>query len=1101
MKGLGVLQWFVLAILSIGCTTDRFEKKTNESAALFSQVSNKLTGIEFKNSIKQDAKFNALIYPYAYNGAGVAIGDVDNDGLEDIYFVSNQHSNKLYLNKGQFKFVDVTDEANVSDIGGWSTGVSMVDINNDGWLDIYVCKSASVENEDARRNKLFVNQKDGTFKEEAQTWGLNDNGFGTQSYFFDFDKDGDLDMYLLNHRHDFANANSFEDRKKRKLFIETSDHLYENQGTSFRDVTIKAGIRNKEFGLSASVGDFNADGWPDIYVANDLITPDYLYINNQDGTFSNQINDRFLHTSYTSMGSDYADINNDLMPDLLVVDMSAEDHRRGKENMPSMNTSGFWRMVNGGYHFSYMSNMLSLNRGNGYYTDMAQVAGISKTDWSWAPLIADLDCDGFKDMIITNGLEHELGNQDYRRILNEKQAKNPQMSISQILNTMPSEKLMNYAYRNNGDLSFTKVSKEWGLDKKVNSNGVAYGDLDNDGDLDLVYNNLEDQAMVYQNHSTGNFLNIILVGKEKNVDAIGARVKVYTKEKQQIQEQNPSRGYLSSVSRKLNFGLGDEEIVDRVEVIWTDGKVLAMENVRANQTLTFNQEEFKFDGQIRNPKENYFIKVDSRNLGIDFKHEENEFNDFSLQVLLPQKQSQKGPAMAIADVNGDGLDDFYVGGALGQSAALFIQMDRGRFKKSNEILFKKESLYEDIDALFFDSDNDGDVDLYVGSGSYELKNNDHRLQDRLYINDGTGNFVASKNLPKNLGVTNSVAASDIDQDGDLDLLVGGHVSPGQYPLSSQSRILRNHKGQFSDVTEEIAPELSQIGLVNDLLFSDYDQDGDEDLIVVGEWFPITFFTNTGGVFSQESMEPLNETSGWWNTIKEVDLDNDGDLDYLVGNLGHNNKFHPTAKKPLHVYSTNLGDDGKYDMMLSKEYKGNLVPTRGKECSTEQNPFVSEKISSYKEFANSTLFEIYGEETLAEAYHKEVQTFKSVFLRNNQGSFVVEELPMAAQLGPTMAFVDIDINSDGHLDIVGIGAIHEAEVETVRYDGNTGYVLIGDSEGTLMPYFDNSFFTIKNSKNMGKIRISDMDHLMIVNNDDELELFRLKGDSENAIAAK
>ncbi|WP_037348705.1 VCBS repeat-containing protein [Sediminibacter sp. Hel_I_10] len=1087
-------KWLFISFITLLISCNDFngkEKKSPDTTTLFTLVENSTTGIDFKNTVKQDINFNYLEYVYAFNGAGVSIGDINNDGLEDIYFTSNQNSNKLYINKGDFKFVDETAKAGLEDNEGWSTGVSMIDINNDGWLDIYVCKSASLRNDELRKNKLFINQKDGTFKNEAKQWGLDQNGFSIQSYFFDSDKDGDLDMYLVNHRSDFDQSGKIESGSERKYFRETSDHLFRNDGNKFTDVTLQAKLMNKTWGLSASIGDFNNDGWLDVYVANDFIHPDYLYINNQDGTFSNQINTRLKHIPLNGMGSDYADINNDFLPDLIVLDMLAEDHRRGKENMASMNTEGFWKMINSGYLHSYMANTLQLNNGNGSFSDIGQLAGISKTDWSWAPLIADFDNDGYKDIFVSNGIERELGNQDYKRESLRQQKEKGAMTIEDITSIMPSEKIANYIYKNNGDLSFKKMTEEWGLSKKINTNGAAYADLDNDGDLDLVMNNMSDQAAVYKNNSTNNYINIKLIGDKNNMNAVGAKVRVFSKEKKQYQEFFPSRGYQSSMGYQINFGLGDEETIDRIEVIWGDNSVLAMDDIEVNQSLTFNKKDFKFDGIVPEKVTKSFVTVNPYSLGITYKHQENSFNDFDLQTLLPQKQSQKGPALSVADVNGDGLEDFYVGGALNQAGELYIQTQNGTYKRTNEALFSRERGYEDNTSFFFDADNDGDLDLYVGSGGYEIGENNPLLQDRLYTNDGNGTFSKSNQLPKMLGITKAIAANDIDGDGDLDLIVGGQVIPGKYPLSSKTYLLRNNNGSYMDATEELAPELKDIGIVNDLLFTDYDGDGDKDLAVVGEWFPITFFNNQNGKFTKAPNTSLNETEGWWNTITEVDLDKDGKMDYLVGNLGDNNKFHPTKEKPLHIYSTNFDEDGKYDMILSKYYKGNLVPIRGKECSTEQNPFVSKKIQTYKEFANSTLIDIYGEKELNAAYHKTAFEFSSLYLRNKgNGSFEIQKLPTTAQFGPTMAFEIIDVNQDGHLDVLGVGNIYEAEVETIRYDANTGYILLGDSKGNLSPYMDHSFFTEGNVKAMKKITINGEQCYLITNNGGPLTIFKI-----------
>ncbi|SFZ92049.1 Repeat domain-containing protein [Flaviramulus basaltis] len=1084
---------FLLFFIITSCNNEKVTKKTSTSESLFVEIPNTSTQIDFKNTVKQDFSFNYIEYPYVFTGGGVAIGDINNDGLQDIYFTSNQLSNKLYLNKGDFIFEDITDKAGVNDAEGWTTGTNMIDINNDGWMDIYVCKSASLQNENLRKNKLFVNQKNGTFKDEAKKWGLDHNGFSIQSYFFDYDKDGDLDMYLVNHRPDFQNANKIELLNDKEFFSETSDHLFRNDGdSSFTNVTLQSKIVNKEWGLSASIGDFNNDGWMDVYVANDYIGPDFLYINNKNGTFSNQINKRFNHISYNSMGSDYADINNDMLPDLLTLDMSADDHKRGKQNMASMNTKGFWMMVNSGYHNAYMSNVLQLNNGNGSFSDIGQLGGISKTDWSWAPLIADFDNDGYKDVFITNGIERELGNQDYKKKLQEMQSKKGAMTVNEMMQLMPSSKLANFSFKNNGDLTFENTSKIWGFDKKINSNGVAYADFDNDGDLDLVINNMEDYATVYKNNSNANFINIKLTGDNKNINAIGAKVKVYTNDKEQYQELYPSRGYQSSVSYVLNFGLGNEEKINRIEVIWSDNTVLAKENIKANQTLTFNKKDFKFDGEIKHDIVQNFNQINPNNLGLNYKHFENDFNDFSRQVLLPQKQSQQGPAFDIADVNNDGLEDIFLGGALNQEASLFIQLTNGTFEKSNNIIFQKDKQYEDNGAHFFDADNDGDLDLYVTSGGYELDENSLLLQDRLYINNGQGNFNKSNKLPKMISSTKVVKSFDFDNDGDLDLIVGGRVVPGKYPLAPKSYILQNNNGTFVNVTLEIAPEFSEIGLVNDFILSDFDGDNDKDLIVVGEWMPITVFKNNEGKFYKENISAFEKTEGWWNTIVEIDFDNDGDLDYFVGNLGSNNKFHPSIEKPLHIYGNNFDSDGNYDMILSKVYNGNLVPVRGKECSTEQNLFVSEKIQTYQEFANSTLADIYGVDVLESSYHNQVYGFESVYIENKgKGNYELKELPTLSQIGPTMSFVFDDINKDGHIDVLGIGALHEAEVETVRYDSNVGYVLLGNSKGDMKPFKDISFYNNNNAKIIKKINIDGDTYFIIANNNASLSIFKKK----------
>ncbi|MDX1469865.1 MAG: VCBS repeat-containing protein, partial [Flavobacteriaceae bacterium] len=666
------------------------------------------------------------------------------------------------------------------------------------------------------------------------------------------------------------------------------------------------------------------------------------------------------------------------------------------------------------------------------------------------------------------------------------------MSIDQILNRMPSEKLQNYAFKNNGDLSFSKEISDWGFDQAVNSNGAAYADLDNDGDLDMVINNLEDEASIYRNNSTSNFLNIELIGSKRNINAIGSKVKVITDSAMQYQELFLSRGYQSSVSPILNFGIGDAINIKRLEIIWDDGSMSVDENVKANQTLTFNHKEAKPQtSQSKYAFSNNFKRINPETLGITYRHQENDFNDFSKQVLLPQKQSEKGPAFAEADVNKDGLMDLFLGGALNQPAELYIQNSNGRFQKKKIAIFEKDRKYEDNGAHFFDANNDGILDLYVTSGGYELEENDVLLQDRLYLNDGQGNFSKSANLPEMLTSTKAVTSLDYDRDGDLDLVVAGHLIPGKYPLPPRSYILQNNNGIFTDVTQEIAPDFSEIGIVNDLVASDYDNDNDLDLMVAGEWMPLTIFRNENKRFSIAKIPSLENTEGWWNTIAEIDFDNDGDMDYFAGNIGGNNKYHPTEEKPLYIYGKDLGDDKNYDMFLSKLYKGHLVPVRGKECSSMQNPFVSQRIKTFEEFANSTLEDIYGKKVLESSYHKQVTEFESLYLENmGDGNFKIKHLPNYAQLGPTMSFVFTDVNQDNIMDVIGVGAIHEAEVETVRYDSNIGYVLLGDSKGEFKAYKDVNFYNDLNAKNMKLVNIQNKPHLLIANNDRPLTIFKI-----------
>ncbi|RDY61561.1 VCBS repeat-containing protein [Flagellimonas nanhaiensis] len=1087
----------LLMTVFFGCEKSN-ETKNASSTPRFELLPASKTGIDFINKVKQTNTFNFLNYLDIFNGGGVALGDFNNDELLDIYFTSNQNSNKLYLNQGDFEFEDVTVRAGVSDELGWTTGVNVMDFNNDGHLDIYVCKSGALQDSNLRKNKLFINQGDATFKDEAEAWGIDHSGFSIQSYFVDYDKDGDLDMYLVNHRSDFNNVRKIDSKVNWAYIDEFSDQLFRNDDGFFTNVTEESGLRNKAWGLSAAIGDFNEDGWPDIYVANDFIQPDHIYINNQDGTFTDDVLGMFDHISYNSMGSDYADINNDLLPDLVVLDMLAEDHLRSKENMATMDSRGFQYMVESNYHYPYMSNVLQLNLGKGNFSEVAQLTGISKTDWSWGPLIADFDNDGYKDIFISNGIEKDLGNQDFRVNLRPTIQANPRMGIEELEQLMPGEKMANYIFQNKGELELENVSEHWGIDIPMNSNGAAYGDLDNDGDLDLVLNNSSDVASIFKNNSEEhNFIKLSLKGKQKNVDAIGAKVKIVTKNGHQLKTNYFARGYQSAMKDALHFGLGNVDKVQSIVVEWPDSTISTLQNQGINQILVVHQKNAMEPSRQNNNlvRKEYLKAIDKSALEIDFEHTEPIYDDFKNQVLLPQKLSQLGPDIEVGDVNNDELDDVIVSGAQGQSVVLFTQEKNGLFRKKKTPDFERHAEQETLGLHLFDCDGDGDLDLYATNGSYEFDENDPSLQDVLYKNDGLGNFSTTTTLPQMLIATKKVISIDYDNDGDLDLFVGGRLIGKKYPLPPKSYILENNSGVFTEATQRIAPELETVGMITDMVFSDYDKDGDKDLIVVGEWMPISVFENTGGHFSLLPIDGVKVSQGWWQSIEILDIDNDGDDDYLIGNLGKNNKFHPTAEKPLHVYASHLDDNESFDMILSKEYKGRLVPTRGKECSTQQNPFLDQKFKSYKAFANSSLQDIYGADILEKSYHAEAKTFHSSLLINNgNGNFELKSLPNAAQKGPTLDFEVVDLNKDGYLDVIGVGAIHETEVETIRYDGNSGYILL-NNKGKLVPAPSKDFHLDENTKVIKKINLRGIPYLLVGNNNGPLQIFKTQSSIE------
>ncbi len=1053
------------------------------------------THIDYKNNLYESPELNVLTYQYYHNGGGVCIGDINNDGRPDIYFSSNMEPNRLYLNKGNFEFTDITDRAGVHGDRGWATGACMIDINNDGWLDIYAIKSGNGSPE-TRRNRLYINNGDLTFTERAAEYGLDDEGWGTQAYFFDYDKDGDLDMFMLNHQtKPFTPSNENEARLEFDRDALAGDKLYRNDNGKFTDVSEAAGIKGSPigYGLSASIGDVNNDGFPDIYVCNDYMERDYLYINKGNGTFNDELTTRIDHISNYSMGSDIGDIDNDGHLDIMIADMAAEDNYRSKTNMSGMNPERFWKYVESGFFFQYMINTLQRNRGNGTFSEIAQLSGVDKTDWSWAPLLADFNQDGLKDLFVTNGLRKEARNNDFVKKKAKMMAElhNPDSAVytmRKILDIMPAEPIRNYLYTNEGNLKFNSKENS-GMERPTFSNGAAYGDLDGDGDLDLVVNNVDQVASIYRNDcKAGNYIRIRFEGPANNRSGIGARVHVTSGDLVQSNDHYLSRGYLSSVEDVLHFGLGKRDAIALIEVIWHDGKITRLNNVKPNQTITV-----KYSDAVASKSETKrdVLTIKTSEQDLPFTHRENDFNDFDREVLLPHKMSNLGPALAVADVNGDGLEDFYVGGAIGQAGSLFIQKSNGTFSPVQQTLWDENKNNEEVVARFFDYDNDGDQDLYIGMGGNEYNNGDAHQKDRLYQNT-KGQFKSVDALPESVNFsTGCITPGDFDKDGDLDLFIGCRQTPGKYPYPSGSVLLEYVDGKYVDVTPEKAGVLGNIGMVTQAIWTDLNGDKTNELVLCGEWMPMTILSWNGKSFIDKSEGyGIRESNGWWYGLAAGDIDNDGDIDLIGGNLGLNYKYHATQEGPFQVYSDDINGDGKNDIVLGYYQEGKTFPLRGRQCSSEQIPELKKDFPTYDLFAKATLEEVYGEK-LEPALHYLVYDYASCVFRNTNGMFQRQDFPHNLQRSPWNDILLTDVNGDGFQDIITAGNLYEAEVETPRCDGGSGLILLGGKDGAFREAIPSDInWGAGNTKRLALIHIGKTPAVIVGRNNDQLGIVKL-----------